>query len=79
MATRSVIVRLEAEVAGFVAGMGRAGRATVMGFSKGRIVETIFTSMSTGRGLRQPNQMSFSESGLQPMRLVPQRWPQLRK
>jgi TP901 family phage tail tape measure protein len=28
MATRSVIVRLEAEVAGFVAGMGRAGRAT---------------------------------------------------
>ena len=28
MASRSVIVRLEAEVAGFVAGMGRAGRAT---------------------------------------------------
>lgn len=28
MATRSVIVRLEAEVAGYIAGMGRAGRAT---------------------------------------------------
>ena len=28
MSTRSVIVRLEAEVAGYVAGMGRAGRAT---------------------------------------------------
>lgn len=28
MSTRSVIVRLEAEVAGYIAGMGRAGRAT---------------------------------------------------
>lgn len=28
MSVRSVIVRLEAEVAGYVAGMGRAGQAT---------------------------------------------------
>ena len=28
MSTRSVIVRLEAEVAGYVAGMGKAGQAT---------------------------------------------------